>query len=51
MVALEFMNQAAPDIKRKVQRVKGLGEKSLRWLMTAAEKMFNGRESVDEKNR
>ena len=27
---LAFINQAAPDIKRKLQRVERLGEKSLR---------------------
>ena len=48
-VALAFTNKAAPDIKRKLQRVERLGEKSLRDLVIVAEKVFNGRESSEEK--
>jgi hypothetical protein len=49
LLALVFINQAAPDIKRKLQRVERLGEKSLRDLVIVAEKVFNGRESSEEK--
>lgn len=49
LLALVFINQAAPDIKRKLQRVERLGEKSLRDLVRVAEKVFNGRESSEEK--
>lgn len=48
-LALVFINQAAPDIKRKLQRVERLGEKSLRDLVIVAEKVFNGRKSSEEK--
>lgn len=40
-VALAFINQAAPDIKQKLQRVEKLGERSLR--------MFNKRKTTEEK--
>lgn len=44
-VALTFINEAAPDIKRKFQRVERLREKSLRDLVIVLDKMFNGREA------
>ena len=48
-VALAFINQAAPDIKQKLQRVERLGEKSVRELVIVAERVFNGRETEEEK--
>ncbi|CAK7318078.1 Gag polyprotein [Vulpes lagopus] len=43
-----FVNQAAPDIKRKLQRVERLGEKSLQDLVIVAERVYNNRESLEE---
>ena len=41
---LAFVNQAAPDIRRKLQRIERLGEQSIQDLVRAAEKVFNNRE-------
>ena len=49
LLALVFINQAAPDIKRKLQRVERLREKSLRGLVIVTEKVFNGKKSVKKK--
>lgn len=46
---LAFINQAAPDIKRKIQKLECLGEKSIRDLVIVAEKVYNRRESVEQK--
>ena len=48
-VAPAFINQVAPDIKRKLQRVERLVEKKLRKLVIVAEEVFNGRECAEEK--
>ena len=45
---MAFVNQAAPDIKRKLQRVERLGEKSLQDLITVAERVYNNRQSPEE---
>ena len=39
VVSLVFFNQAAPDIKRKLQRVERLREKGLRDFMIMAENL------------
>jgi hypothetical protein len=49
VVSLVFFNQAAPDIKKKLQGLERIGEKSLRDLMKVAEKVSNERESAEEK--
>ena len=49
VVSLVFFNQAAPDIKRKFQRVERLVEKSSRDLVTVAERVFSGKETAEEK--
>lgn len=46
---MAFINQAAPDIKRKIQKLECLGEKSIRDLVIVAEKVYNRRESVEQK--
>jgi hypothetical protein len=49
-VVMSFINQSPPDISRKLQRFKSLGEKSLQVLMVVAEKVFlNNRDSGEEK--
>ena len=48
-VLLAFVNQAAPDIRRKLQRIERLGEQSIQGLVRAAEKVFNNRETPEER--
>ena len=48
-VLLAFVNQAAPDIRRKLQKIEGLREQTIRDLLKAAEKVFNNRETPEER--
>ena len=48
-VLLAFVNQAAPDIRRKLQKIEGLGELSIQDLVRAAEKVFNNRDTPEER--
>ena len=48
-VLLAFVNQAAPDIRRKLQKIVGLGEQTMQDLLKAAEKVFNNRETPEER--
>ena len=48
-VMLAFVNQAAPDIRRKLQKIDRLGEQSLQDLVTPAERVFNHRETPEER--
>jgi hypothetical protein len=45
-VALAFIRQLAPDIKKKLQRLEGLQEAELHDLMKEAEKVHYKRETV-----
>ena len=47
-VLLAFVNQAAPDIRRKLQKIEGLGEQMIQDLLKAAEKVFNNGETPEE---
>ena len=47
-VMLAFVNQAAPDIKKKVTKDR-LNEQSLKDLVRAAERVFNHRETPEER--
>ena len=47
-IIMAFVKQAAPDIKKKLQRVERLGEKSLQDLVIATERVYNNRESLEE---
>ena len=40
-----FVNQAAPDIRKKLQKLECLGEKSIQDLITVAERIYNTREA------
>ena len=44
-VMLAFVNQAAPDIRKKLQKIERLNEQSLQDLVRAAERVFNHRET------
>ena len=48
-VLLAFVNQAAPDIRRKLQKIEGLEEQTIQDLLKAAEKVFNNRETPEER--
>ena len=48
-VLLAFVNQAALDIRRKLQRIERLGEQSIQDLVRAAEEVFNNRETPEER--
>ncbi|XP_072696725.1 uncharacterized protein [Canis lupus baileyi] len=47
-IIMAFVNQAARDIKKKLQRVERLREKSLQDLVIVAERVYNNRESPEE---
>ena len=44
-----FVNQAALDIRKKLQKLERLGEKSIQDLITVAERVYNTRETPEEK--
>ena len=48
-VMLAFVNQAAPDIRRKLQKIERLSEQSLQDLVRAAERVFNHGETPGER--
>ena len=48
-VMLAFVNQAAPNIRKKLQKIEGLGKQTIQDLLKAAEKVFNNRETPEER--
>ena len=48
-VMLAFVNQAAPDIRKKLQKIERLNEQSLQELVRAAERVCNHRETPEER--
>ena len=48
-VILAFVNQAAPDIRRKLQKIDRLGEQSIQDLVRVAERVLNNRETPQER--
>ena len=48
-VMLAFVNQAAPDIRRKLQKIERLGEQSIQDLVRAAKRVFNHRKTPEER--
>ncbi|XP_055267220.1 uncharacterized protein LOC129546355 isoform X2 [Moschus berezovskii] len=46
---MHFINQAAPDIRRNLQKLERLGEKTIQDLVTVAERICNTRETPEEK--
>lgn len=48
-VIMAFVNQSATDIRKKLQKIDRLGEKSLQDLLIVAEKVYNNRESPEHK--
>ena len=48
-VMLAFVNQVAPDIWKKMQKIERLGEQSIQDLVRAAERVFNLRETPEER--
>ena len=48
-VMLAFVNQAAPDIRKKLQKIERLGEQSIQDLVRAAERVFTHKETPEER--
>lgn len=48
-VSMAFIGQSAPDIRNKLQRLEGLQDYTLQDLMKEAEKVFNKRETPEER--
>ncbi|XP_062950944.1 uncharacterized protein LOC134376272 [Cynocephalus volans] len=48
-VAMAFIGQSAPDIKKKLQRLEGLQDFSLQDLVKEAEKVYHKRETEEER--
>ncbi|XP_073924622.1 protein-L-isoaspartate O-methyltransferase domain-containing protein 1 isoform X1 [Castor canadensis] len=48
-VVLSFINQAAPDIRRKLNKQENLGEMTIREMLQVAEKVFTARETPEER--
>ena len=48
-VLLAFVNQAAPDIRKKLQKIEGSREQTIQDLLKAAEKVFNDGETPEER--
>ena len=44
-----LVNQAAPDIRKKLQKIEGLREQTIQDLLKAAEKVFNNRKTPEER--
>ena len=50
-VAMAFIDQASRDIRKRLQRLEGLQDKSLRDLVQVAEKVYHNRETEEEKEQ
>lgn len=48
-VVLVFINQSAPDVRKKLQKLERLGEKSVRDLVEVSEKVYHNKKTKDEK--
>ncbi|KAF6384981.1 hypothetical protein mRhiFer1_008834 [Rhinolophus ferrumequinum] len=48
-VIMSFINQAAPNIRKKLYKQEGLGEMSIRDLMKVVERVFNTQETPEER--
>ena len=46
---MHFINQSAPDIRKKLHKIDRLGEKSIQDLVEVAEKVYNNQETPEEK--
>jgi hypothetical protein len=50
-VVLSFINQAASDIRRKLNKQENLGEMTIREMLQIAEKVFTARETPKEREK
>ena len=48
-VIMAFIGQSAPDIRKKLQRIEGLQDYTIRDVVREAEKVYHKREMEDEK--
>jgi hypothetical protein len=49
VVIMSFINQAAPDIRKNLYKQEGLGEMTIQDLMKVAKRVFNTRETPEER--
>lgn len=47
-VVLTFVNQAAPDIRKKLHKIEGLGDQTVQDLLKLAENVSNTRETLEK---
>jgi hypothetical protein len=47
-IILTFVNQSAPDIRHKLQKLDRLADRSLQELLAVAEKVYNHWETPEE---
>ena len=50
-MTMAFIDQASRDIRKKLQRLEGRHDKSLRDLVQVAEKVYHNKETEKEKNQ
>ena len=50
-MTMAFIDQASRDIRKKLQWLEGLQDKSLRDLVQVAEKVYHNRETEEEKEQ
>lgn len=49
LTGITIQRKVAPDIRKKLQKLDHLGENSIQDLMTVAERVYNTRETPEEK--
>ena len=50
-VVMSFVNQAAPDIKKKLQRLEDLEGKQIQDLLRIAQQVYNNRDAPEERSK
>ena len=50
-MVMDFINQATPNIRYKLQKIDGLADKSIRELLAVAQRVYNNQESPEDKQR
>lgn len=48
-IIMAFVNQAAPEIRKKLQKIDRLADKSIPELLAIAKKVYNNRETPEDK--
>lgn len=50
-MVMDFINQATPNIRYKLQKIDGLADKSIRELLAVAQRVYNNQKSPEDKQR